>query len=237
MGVIIFNGFSSADKGIQIESPPNYEFPEKDYEFVHIPGKSGDIVIDKGSYKNVNRNYDISVGSYDGDFTVLANGISEWLHSANGYARLEDSYEPDYYRMAVYNEGISIENILMRAGRATISFNCKPQRFLKTGEEPITFNNSGLIYNPTVFASLPVVTIRGNGAGVLRIGSYAINILDVSDYMVIDSSIQDAYRDTTNLNASISLVNGFPKLLPGKNEISFSGEITSVEVIPIWWTL
>ena len=29
----------------------------------------------------------------------------------------------------------------------------------------------------------------------------------------------------------------FPKLVPGSNTISFSGGITSVEIIPRWWTI
>jgi phage-related protein len=40
-----------------------------------------------------------------------------------------------------------------------------------------------------------------------------------------------------NRNSTITLNNGFPKLVPGENNISFSGGITSVEVIPKWWTL
>ena len=56
-------------------------------------------------------------------------------------------------------------------------------------------------------------------------------------YKTIDSELQDAYKGTTNCNSLVTLSNGFPKLIKGENEISFSGGITSVEVIPKWWTL
>ena len=59
MGVIIYNGISSEEFAIQVEHPPGYETPEKDYEVTHIPGRNGDIYVDKGSYKNASRSYDI----------------------------------------------------------------------------------------------------------------------------------------------------------------------------------
>ena len=36
MGVIIYNGVSSEEFAIQVEHPPGYETPEKDYEITHI---------------------------------------------------------------------------------------------------------------------------------------------------------------------------------------------------------
>jgi phage-related protein len=237
MGVITFNGISSQERGIQVERLPGYETPERDYEVIHVPGKNGDLVIDMGSYKNVSRSYQIAKGSLNGDFSSIANNISEWLHSASGYARLEDSYEPAYYRLAVYMESSSIENLWGNAGRVTINFDCKPQRFLKSGDNPVTVGSGGNLNNPTGFDSLPIITVRGSGNGVLTIGDYIVNISSITSSITINSEIQDAYNGTTNRNSTISLSNGFPKLTAGGNRIAFSGGITSVEVIPKWWTL
>lgn len=137
MGIVIFNGRSSEDYGIQVEHPPGYQTPARDYETVHVPGRNGDILIDNGSYQNVSREYEIAVGKEDGDFAEMANRIAEWLYSAPGYARLEDSYEPGYYRMAACQEGITVENLEQHAGRTKAVFNCKPQRFLKSGDEAV----------------------------------------------------------------------------------------------------
>ena len=237
MGVIIFNDISSRDYDIQVEKLPDYETPEKDYDIIHVPGRNGDLIIDKGSYKNTLRRYQLSVGSLTKDFVSMANAISEWLHSASGYARLEDSYEPEYYRMAIYKDSGLIENLLGSAGRTSIAFNCKPQRFLKSGDESIVFSEAGTIFNPTGFKSSPIIIINGNGAGVLRIGIYTVSVSSIDTSVTINSDIQDAYNGMENRNSTITLNNGFPKLVPGENNISFSGGITSVEVIPKWWTL
>ena len=241
MGVIIFNGIPSTNYGIHVETPPVYATPERDSEVVHIPGRNGDLVIDNGSYKNVTRKYSISVGEIDGNFTTLAAGVSEWLHSASGYARLEDSYESDYFRLAYYVADAEMENLFHQAGKMSIEFNCKPARFLKAGERAVPFTTAGSISNPTFQKSFPKLTVVVSGSGTLTIGDQTITIsgLTNSTRMVIDSELQDVYEEgsLTNLNSKVSFSDGFPLLSPGVNTITFTGSITSVEVIPRWWIL
>lgn len=241
MGVIIFNGIPSTNYGIHVETPPVYATPERDYGVVHIPGRNGDLVIDNGSYKNVTRKYSISVGEIDGNFTTLAAGVSEWLHSASGYARLEDSYESDYFRLAYYVADAEMENLFHQAGKMSIEFNCKPARFLKAGERAVPFTTAGSISNPTFQKSFPKLTVVVSGSGTLTIGDQTITIsgLTNSTRMVIDSELQDVYEEgsLTNLNSKVSFSDGFPLLIPGVNTITFTGSITSVEVIPRWWIL
>lgn len=245
MGVIIFNGRSSDDYGIFVEEPPNHAWPEKDYDVVHVPGRSGDLLFDNGSYKNVSREYKIAVGSRTLLLHEQIDGIFSWLHSASGYARLEDSYEPEHFRLAAYRESGNLENILGHAGRATIKFDCKPQRFLKTGEQAVEFTRSqtGYLVNPTEFDALPLIKITkaagSTGQGVINIGGCTISVgNNLYTSMYIDSEIQNAYTGTTNLNSSVTLNSGyFPILGPGSNEISCSGGISKLEVTPRWWTL
>lgn len=237
MGIIIFNGISSQDFHIQVEHPPEYDAPEKDYDITHVPGRNGDIIIDKGSFKNTTRTYQIAIGSLQKEFAPMANSISEWLHSANNYARLEDTYEPEYYRLALYKDSLAVENILGHAARTKISFSCKPQRFLKHGDYPIKTTSSVSLHNPTNFKALPIITVNGNGGATLRIGDYTVIISNITGSLTINSEIQDIYRGIVNQNFVATLNNGFPQLVPGDNEISYSGGITSMEVIPKWWTL
>lgn len=242
MGVIVFNGIPSTDYGIHVEKPPVYAVPERDYEVVHIPGRNGDLVIDNGSYKNVTRTYNIVVGEIESDFTKLASGVSEWLHSASGYARLEDTYEPDYFRLAYYVADAEMENLFHQAGRMSVEFNCKPARFLKIGERPVAFTAAGSLYNPTFQKSFPKLTIAVSGSGTVTLNGQTITISGISSAtdMVIDSEIQDIYDADakTNLNSKVRFSDSlFPTLVSGLNNLSFAGSITSVEVIPRWWIL
>ncbi len=237
MGVITFNGVTSSSFNLQVERRPDYEIPEKDYDSFHIPGKNGDLLIFNGSYKNVVRSYDVAIGSRNGLFTSMANDISSWLCSPSEYARLEDTYEPDYYKLATYKGPATIENILGNAGRATIEFDRKPQRFLKTGDTKVVVTSGQTLNNPTKFAALPIITVKGSGSGILKVGGYTVTISAIDVELIINSEIQDAYKGTLNKNQTITLSSEFPKLISGGNEISYSGGITSVEIIPKWWTI
>ena len=238
MGLVIFNGLSSEDMHAQVEAPPEYEVPERDYEVTHIPGRNGDVIIDKGSYKNIERKYKMALDATGdhGSYTEIVSNFIKWLHSASGYARLEDSYEPDYFRLAMYQENITVSNLFMEAGEVDVTFNCKPQRFLKSGEKPLTFKSSGKIINPTIFDSNPLVIVTGTGTGEIKIGDYGVTINDIATAIIIDSELKDAYSAELNRNSNISL-SEFPVLKFGSNDVSFSGGVTSVTIIPRWWTL
>ena len=234
MGVIIFNNKSSTDCRIQVAHPPGYAYPERDYTITHIPGRNGDIIQDNGCYKNVERTYEVSFDVPNEDFATYANAVSAWLHSTTGYARLEDSYEPNYYRMATYQESNIFENLYNQAGTATIVFECKPQRFLKTGDNTITIQNGLTIMNPTGFEAYPLFKVTGT-SGVLTVNGNSITFSSIDDFVMLDCELQDAYKETTNKNSTVS--GTFPVLKPGSNTISWTGDISSVTMKPRWWTI
>ena len=234
MGVIIFNNKSSADCRIRVAHPPGYAYPERDYTITHIPGRNGDIIQDNGCYKNVERTYEVSFDAPNEDFATYANSVSAWLHSTTGYARLEDSYEPNYYRMAVYQESNIFENLYNQAGTATIMFECKPQRFLKTGDNTITIQNSLTIMNPTGFEAYPLFKVTGT-SGVLTVNGNSITFSSIDDFVMLDCELQDAYKENINKNSTIS--GTFPVLKTGSNTISWTGDISSVTMKPRWWTI
>lgn len=234
MGVIIFNNKSSADCRIQVAHPPGYAYPERDYTITHIPGRNGDIIQDNGCYKNVERTYEVSFDVPNEDFATYANAVSAWLHSTTGYARLEDSYEPNYYRMATYQESNIFENLYNQAGTATIVFECKPQRFLKTGDNIITIQNSLTIMNPTGFEAYPLFKVTGT-SGVLTVNGNSITFSSIDNFVMLDCELQDAYKENINKNSTIS--GTFPVLKTGSNTISWTGDISSVTMKPRWWTI
>ena len=78
MGIIIFNGVSSEDLHILVQHPPEYGFPEKDSESTHVPGRNGDIVVDSGTWQNVDRTYDLAIDATgDVTYTDLASRFTQ----------------------------------------------------------------------------------------------------------------------------------------------------------------
>lgn len=237
MGIIVYNGISSRSYGILVETEPGYPYPEKDVEMVHVPGRNGDIAIETGSYKNVEVSYNIAAPAVEESYSMVANRVVTWLHSARTYARLEDSYDPDIFRLALYKEEGNFSSIFRKAGRAEIKFDCKPQRFLKSGERVITTTSSLQLANQTNQDALPIIIVYGTGSGTLTIGSYTINISAINTYTAIDCDTMNCYTGTTNRNNYVTMPSGFPRLIPGMNNISFSGNVTKIDIKPRWWIL
>ena len=242
MGIILFNGISSQSLHVVVEHPPAYDSPERDYEVTSIPGRNGDLILDNGAFNNVSREYEIAFDARQDGFSRSSSAVMSWLRSASGYARLEDSYDADYYRMACYRESTSVENVLNQAGKAKISFDCMPQRFLKSGETASIYTSSGTISNPTRFNAKPLISvvIDLGTDGELVIGNYHLNISGLDQgtgtniTIVLDCDLQDAVMNGDNWNKYIS--GKYPELLPGENQISFTG-IQSVSITPRWWTV
>lgn len=239
---IIFNGVSTEDLGLVIQAPPSYDFPRKDYEVTHVPGRSGDIVIDKGSYQNSKRTYYLASAFKPGiSFITNASEIVKWLTSANGYARLEDSYEPEYFRLAMFNSDGSMQNYYNQATMINVSFECKPQRYLKSGELPIDLSGvtEFCIDNPTNYVSLPEITIKGNDVKITFESNQTKSAVTINSNLeaIIDSELQESYNSEKLLNNVTVLENGFPKLYPGSNIIKIEGAIEKLSIKPRWWIL
>lgn len=249
MGTMIFNGTSTRDLGLVIQSQPAYEFPEKEAETVHVPGRNGDVILPKESYSNVERTYLLGMAFRESTgFVVNANAIVEWLHSANGYARLEDSYEPEYYRLAMFKNSGSLSNYYDKGTAVEATFICKPQRFLKSGDEPVDIEKSTTwfeILNPTNCIALPKIILHFNstsGKGIVNFasskGSSSVQITPTkTGDVTVDSDLQDAYSSDGFVNNYTQISGGFPKLYPGITRIQCSGSVSGITVIPRWWTL
>lgn len=239
MGIISFNNKTSTSVGLEVETFPDYVAPQRIYDVTHVPGRNGDLIRDTKTYENVPREYAVSIATYDRvAFSKKMAEVVEWLHSASGYARLEDTYDTDVYRMAYYKDELDITNIFDQAGRAKLKFICKPQRYLKTGEIATMFTVAGSIMNPTLNEAFPLLNIvTDNTEGTVSIGSYSFEILAGSGtHITMDCELQDAWYLTENKNNFIAL-NGsdYPRIEPGTQTISFTGGIQSVEVTPRWW--
>ena len=163
---LIFGDVNSADYGIYITGEAVYNAPERAVEMVTVPGRNGAIALDQGRWENIEVSY--PAGCFGGDQSDFASKISEFRNaivSQIGYQRLTDEYNPNEYRMAVYAEGLDVKpKSKGRAGEFTITFDCKPQRYLTSGETEITVESGDILTNPTQYESSPLLMVEGYGA-------------------------------------------------------------------------
>ena len=233
IGYFVYGGKCSKDYGLYISGGGTFNAPERDVELVEVPGKNGSLVLDNGRFKNITVTYPAFIGH---KFKSLSGAAREWLLRTSGYVRLEDSYNPENYRLARFGGPLDFDTrVLNRSGECNLSFDCKPQRFLTEGDFTIDVLGSIQLFNPTPFPALPLIRVYG-ASGTLMVGDAIIQISDIPEYMDIDCELMNAYKGTVNCNSKINAPR-FPTLPAGKTGIAYDGNISHVQIKPRWWTI
>ena len=127
---------------------------------------SGDLIVEAGEFDNIDISYPAGIMQ---DFDSYTNGWEQFAQflavRSDKYYRLEDEYHPLYYRMARFVPGIAPKvGTLNRSGQFTVTFDCKPQKYLLSGENEIvltdyTGENGIEIVNSTPFPAYPEIQI------------------------------------------------------------------------------
>jgi phage-related protein len=238
-GLIVYAGKPSTDYGIVVSEAPAFDKPRRKTTVFNVPGRSGSIVVQEDAWEDTVRSYHVWLTKdAKKDLTASVNAISEWLYSASGYQRLEDSFEPDTFRLAYYNGGQEFATRLMQAGEATISFTCRPERFYKNAyDEAIDITSGITIINPTPFKAKPIIIIVTSGTQTVDLYVHGHHMTaEVTNVLYIDSDTMNAY-DYLNNNMNANVSGEFPVLDPGSNGITISGSVNMVQLVPRFYTI
>lgn len=169
----IFGGADSSTYGIYISGEGVFNAPERAVEMISIPGRNGAIALDQGRFENIEVTY--PAFNYEqgmSDFSSNLAGLRSALCSKKGYQRLTDTIHPDEFRLGVYRSGLEVTPVKYNtASDFNITFDCKPQRFLTSGEAEV----DGNAWSNVQTGSGSIVTID-NADGETGIKSLVANI-------------------------------------------------------------
>lgn len=230
MNTLSINGSALAD--IYVDASLSFNKPSKDVETFRVPGRSGALIIDNGTWDNLVITYPCFTKS-KATFEAVVNQLG----AMQGYQKIECSSDSTHFRMGepVIPQAPEVHFINQRF-YFDLSFNCKPQRFLTSGETVTTKNASGSISNPTLFSSKPLLRIYGNGT--VTVNGTGITLTGNTGYTDVDCEAMECYYGTTNRNGNVSFsTNDFPVLSPGNNTLTFGSGITQLRITPRWWEL
>lgn len=166
MNTFTFNGHTSDEFGIRIERMPVLNRPARKFRAASVPGRNGNIYEFEDAWEEIIQPYEIFAGGMNnGDAVSSFADIMEWLHSANGYAVLSDTYDSTHYRMAAFVDSADIESMWHTWGRMVVNFRCRPERYLTGQTSAIT--SGTVINNTTNHIAKPTITLTGGGACTL----------------------------------------------------------------------
>lgn len=189
----VFNGKKSSDFNVWASGLNIFTTPRRNVERVSVPGRNGDLLIDDGTFENAEMLFKncFIPNKFSENFTALSN----YLSRQQGYKRLELSWLPNEYRMAAFNGDIeaSLKNWDGK-GSFDLAFDCKPQRFLKSGEEPIYII-------PPYFSGTAMQTQKYEGERMPLMYAYAyegvtFGSLTFNVYFYDGDDLVDTYTET-----------------------------------------
>lgn len=213
-------------------------------EVVNIPAR-GNLIMDNKSdaldneeFEDFEKTYNCCLAADEGiDIDAMARNIYAWLFQAIERSELYDTYEPGYYRSAYILAPIGIEELAGRLlGGVDITFTCKAYKRAIVGDKTITLRNETTIFNTEGFTSYPYMKIYASGTVSLAINNRMYVFEDINEYIEIDSELMNCYKgDKLQNNKMKSKI--FPKLISGKNNISWIGNVNRIEIKPRWCSL
>lgn len=228
-----YGGAASDQYQIFVADHSRFGAPRRLVEDVTIPGMNGTLTIDKGSYED----RQLTVSCYARkDCWDSVQEFRQLLFRSVGYQRLFFSDDPEEFFLAKFRQAFDVSESDRVHAAFNLTFTCKPQRFLWSGEQIQEVTADGLrLANPTDQEAKPLIRAYGTD-GVLSVGSCMIYLDAIDEYVDLDCELQEAMKGSTNCNGNIRL-GSWPVLGSGYTGITFGGNITKAEVTPRWWRL
>lgn len=207
----IFDGENSRDYGVYVTDVEVFGAPSRNVEMVQIPGRDGAFALDKGSWENIEVKYHCAMGcKTQADFNAGISAVRNMLASRIGYKRLEDEINTDEYRMACFHGGISVPTLNKDTATFDVVFDCKPQRYLKSGETAVAVTSGGTVTNNTAYEARPILELFGSGSVTLNgaefelmnkpIGAVQL-MLGNGGYRASDTGTVESTRAMDNIDA------------------------------------
>ncbi|BDR64418.1 phage tail domain-containing protein [Clostridium tetani] len=208
---------------IVINKRPPLPKPQRRINYIQIAGRHGALTEDLGSYEDIELEFECTIMDNVEHNSIL---INSWL---DGQGELYLSWL-DGYKFKVKNvifEGMDIDIV----GEFKVAFICEPFKYLENETIEVTKNNF-TIYNEGTFESQPYMKIFATGDITLNINDRFIKFTGIEDYIELDSEMMECYKGTLNRNNK--MIGEFPILKVGENKISWTGNVSKIEIKPRW---
>jgi len=231
MGNIIFKGIDSDTiSGLLISEQPAITRPARRQEAIEVDGRDGDVVNYLGydTYEKVAK-----IGLHSGfDIDEVIN-----FFSGEGWVTFANEPTKKYWGRIV--KDIDFDR-LIRFREAKIRWTVQPWKKLVT-EANVTGSNSTpdltlTVENQGYEDSKPTIIIEADADEVIELDINAETVLSVTmppeGTITIDSETMNCFNSNADKNQYVTMAGDFPTLLSGDNDVSWSGTLTSITIIP-----
>lgn len=225
---LLFNlKFLKQDIGVSIVRRSPAILANKNINVINRVGADGDLYEDLGGRKDIIIPVECNFIS-DNPKEVFRR-VKHWLNNIEDN-KLIFTDDPGWFYKVVNVEIGQMDVKFKRKGEFTINFTCRGWQYSLDGDEFLEIENNTMLYNEYDLAK-PLIYLEGNGEITITINNNKFKVM-VKDYLYIDSELEIAYREKTDC---LNIDEGdYPVLTYGENNITFTGNVSKIEIKPRW---
>jgi phage-related protein len=222
-GELYFNGNRSLNLNLFLENYPSIPITNEEYEEIQVEGRSGNLIINKGTYpdKKIPFTFTVLSPQIEIDFERIYEWLTEIEDNRLIFGRNDRCYK---VKKVIFG---NIQKEFRTIGEFDVTFLCEPftEDLDKTVHE-ITTSGFKINYNGNAPGDT-LIKVYGSGNIQLTINSETMQINNVSNYIEIDSELmQVRNQDKTSKDDDAS--GDFILLEKGENVISYTGAVTKI---------
>lgn len=205
-----------------------------DVEEIEVLGRDGVLIRDNQRKRPIQRNFEFTVED-DRELINIEERLTEWL-DFTGFKDAVLSWDDDYiYRIRPF-KAFDLDEIVFKFGKLNLGFQFHPVKYWRGGRNPIEITSGDVLTNRERNIAQPTIKIEGDGDISLFINGRETRFENVQDGVIIESEKRLVHWDTRPQWQKLMRLseNDFPYFDKGENEITFTGEVTKIEVTPNW---
>lgn len=222
-GELYFNRDRSLSLNLFLENYPSIPIANEEYEEVQVEGRSGNLIINKGTYldKKIPFAFTILSPKIDIDFERVYEWLTEIEDNRLIFGRNDRCYK---VKKVLFG---NIQKEFRSIGEFDVIFLCEPftQDLTKTTHE-ITKSGFKINYNGNAPGDT-LIKVYGSGNIQLTINGETMQINNVNNYIEIDSDLLQV-RNQDGTSKDNDALGDFVLLTKGENTISYTGSVTKI---------
>lgn len=119
--IFTINSKTNKDFNFKVKSSNHLLRPRKRLEFISIPGRTGDLILDDNSRENFNLVIEGYIDGRKSNLKTLTEQLDLWLNSSKGYQSI--TFDDGTALKAVLISEIDINEVVKSFGELTLEFN------------------------------------------------------------------------------------------------------------------
>lgn len=220
----LLDNIPSSDFKLAPTFRPDIPTPEQVVETITVDGRHGSLTS-LGAFKDI---------TFPIEYNILEEeNIKPLLRKIRGYffgKKVLQFTDDDVFYKIKSLQITETDNQIEEYGLFTVAFVCDPFQYEKSPNRTITTGTT--IINPGTIESEPLIKIFGTGDIKIIINDDSFQITGLTDYISVDCELKETHRNKVSKNKN--MVGGYPTFKPGNNKISFTGNVTKLEVETRW---